>query len=483
MWVVLQASVASCCCRVVIDNNTCKDATVIQVREHAAAVLAGLMKGGDENLAEDFRGRASEMQMQFKRRRQSSFKLAYESIETTRSLPYPSSIVPNTFAFKIQDKNGRIVDSIVVREHAAAVLAGLMKGGDENLAEDFRGRASEMQMQFKRKKTECKWSLRCSRAMRIVEAEVDRFLVGSNAGVSNDSSPNMMQKFWDSAMALSPDEEEDAESDSSFKLASESIETTRSLPYPSIVVPNTFAFKIQDKNGRIVDSIVVREHAAAVLAGLMKGGDENLAEDFRGRAYRDANAIQKKRRQRNSSSGLSIASIHGAVLALAACVLSVPYDMPSWLPEHVTLLAHFVGESSPVKSLILAVLRVRRTHEYMEHSKNSFLEDQLECKWYIAVFPVLCGLLEPEVDRFLNDHDPSKLVAETPCGLLRVVIDNNTCKDATVIQDVAKKVGEVIAKSCLDKGITKVAFDRGGYLYHGRIKAVADAAREHGLEF
>lgn len=42
----------------------------------------------------------------------------------------------------------------------------------------------------------------------------------------------------------------------------------------------------------------VREHAAAVLAGLMKGGDENLAEDFRDRAYRDANAIQKKRKQR-----------------------------------------------------------------------------------------------------------------------------------------------------------------------------------------
>ncbi|KAI7989726.1 CBS domain-containing protein CBSCBSPB5 [Camellia lanceoleosa] len=75
--------------------------------------------------------------------------------------------------------------------------------------------------------------------------------VGSNAGVSNDSSPNMMQKFWDSAMALSPDKEEDAESDSSFKLASESIETTRSLPYPSSIVPNTFAFKIQDKNGRM----------------------------------------------------------------------------------------------------------------------------------------------------------------------------------------------------------------------------------------
>ena len=50
-------------------------------------------------------------------------------------------------------------------------------------------------------------------------------------------------------------------------------------------------------------------------------------------------------------------------------------------------------------------------------------------------------------------------------------------------QDVAKKVGELIAKSCLEKGITKVAFDRGGYPYHGRVAALADAARENGLQF
>ncbi|KAI3448903.1 hypothetical protein Pfo_005568 [Paulownia fortunei] len=49
--------------------------------------------------------------------------------------------------------------------------------------------------------------------------------------------------------------------------------------------------------------------------------------------------------------------------------------------------------------------------------------------------------------------------------------------------DIAKRVGEAIAKSCLEKGITQVAFDRGGYPYHGRIEALADAAREHGLQF
>ena len=47
----------------------------------------------------------------------------------------------------------------------------------------------------------------------------------------------------------------------------------------------------------------------------------------------------------------------------------------------------------------------------------------------------------------------------------------------------AKAVCAAIAKKAKDKGITKVIFDRGGYLYHGNIKALADAARENGLEF
>ncbi|RVW50123.1 Proteasome activator subunit 4 [Vitis vinifera] len=154
---------------------------------------------------------------------------------------------------------------------------------------------------------------------------------------------------------------------------------------------------------------MVREHAAAVLAGLLKGGDEDLARDFRDRAYMEAKNIQRKRKQRNLNPGQSIASIHGAVLALAASVLSVPYDMPrrkllllimtitvsetmlckgsdissdknSWLPEHVTLLAHFVREPSPVKSTVTkAVAEFRRTHaDTWNVQKDSFSEEQLE---------------------------------------------------------------------------------------------------------
>ncbi|HOV40669.1 MAG TPA: 50S ribosomal protein L18 [Oscillospiraceae bacterium] len=47
----------------------------------------------------------------------------------------------------------------------------------------------------------------------------------------------------------------------------------------------------------------------------------------------------------------------------------------------------------------------------------------------------------------------------------------------------ARKVGELIAKHAAEKGITTVVFDRGGYLYHGRVKELAEAARENGLKF
>ena len=49
--------------------------------------------------------------------------------------------------------------------------------------------------------------------------------------------------------------------------------------------------------------------------------------------------------------------------------------------------------------------------------------------------------------------------------------------------EAATKLGEVIAKKALDNGIKAVVFDRGGYIYQGKVKALADAAREAGLEF
>ena len=58
-------------------------------------------------------------------------------------------------------------------------------------------------------------------------------------------------------------------------------------------------------------------------------------------------------------------------------------------------------------------------------------------------------------------------------------------KDAKTRNNIAgaKVLGKTIAERLIDKGIKQVVFDRGGFLYHGRIKAVAEAAREAGLEF
>ena len=49
--------------------------------------------------------------------------------------------------------------------------------------------------------------------------------------------------------------------------------------------------------------------------------------------------------------------------------------------------------------------------------------------------------------------------------------------------EAAKFVGDLIGKRAVEKGIKKVVFDRGGYVYHGKVAAFADAAREAGLEF
>ncbi|WP_066321313.1 50S ribosomal protein L18 [Bacillus sp. FJAT-29814] len=62
-------------------------------------------------------------------------------------------------------------------------------------------------------------------------------------------------------------------------------------------------------------------------------------------------------------------------------------------------------------------------------------------------------------------------------------LDKELNLESTSNADAAQKVGELVAKRAVEKGITNVVFDRGGYLYHGRIQALAGAARENGLQF
>jgi len=63
------------------------------------------------------------------------------------------------------------------------------------------------------------------------------------------------------------------------------------------------------------------------------------------------------------------------------------------------------------------------------------------------------------------------------------IIDDLSGKTLAAKKDQAAKVGEMIAKKAQEAGITTVVFDRNGYLYHGRVKEVADAARNGGLKF
>ena len=74
----------------------------------------------------------------------------------------------------------------------------------------------------------------------------------------------------------------------------------------------------------------------------------------------------------------------------------------------------------------------------------------------------------------IDDEAGKTLVA---CSSLEMKLDNGSNIDA------AKKVGAEIANRCKSKGIETVVFDRGGYIYHGRVKAVAESAREAGLKF
>ncbi len=55
--------------------------------------------------------------------------------------------------------------------------------------------------------------------------------------------------------------------------------------------------------------------------------------------------------------------------------------------------------------------------------------------------------------------------------------------NSTAGKEAAKRVGELVAERAKEKGVEKVVFDRGGYIYHGRVQTLAEAAREKGLQF
>ncbi len=74
--------------------------------------------------------------------------------------------------------------------------------------------------------------------------------------------------------------------------------------------------------------------------------------------------------------------------------------------------------------------------------------------------------------QIINDQNGTTLASASSLGM-----------EACPKKEQAAKVGEIAAKKALEAGITTVVFDRNGYLYHGRVKEVADAARNGGLKF
>jgi large subunit ribosomal protein L18 len=76
----------------------------------------------------------------------------------------------------------------------------------------------------------------------------------------------------------------------------------------------------------------------------------------------------------------------------------------------------------------------------------------------------------------VNDDDHKTLFAVSS-------LSSGLKEESGTKTDIAKKVGSLVAQKCLEKNIKQVVFDRNGFVYHGRVKALADAAREAGLEF
>ena len=87
---------------------------------------------------------------------------------------------------------------------------------------------------------------------------------------------------------------------------------------------------------------------------------------------------------------------------------------------------------------------------------------------------------------------PRLRVTRTNANIYAQIIDDSKGSSLTLVsastleaefKEAAEKVGQLVGKRAIEAGITKVAFDRGGRIYHGRVKALADGARAAGLEF
>jgi large subunit ribosomal protein L18 len=117
---------------------------------------------------------------------------------------------------------------------------------------------------------------------------------------------------------------------------------------------------------------------------------------------------------------------------------------------------------------------IRLTRRQRRHRRvRKHVSGTAECP-RLCVFRSLRHIYAQIVD---DDRDRVLMAAGTLDPALRQSLS------ATGNADAARAVGELIAHRAHEAGVTRVAFDRGGYLYHGRVKALAEGARAGGLEF
>ena len=80
-------------------------------------------------------------------------------------------------------------------------------------------------------------------------------------------------------------------------------------------------------------------------------------------------------------------------------------------------------------------------------------------------------------------HTYAQVIDDSAGHTLAAAASRELPADAHAKTDAAREVGKLVAERAKAKGIRRVVFDRGGYLYHGRVRALAEGAREEGLEF
>ncbi|KAJ0047063.1 hypothetical protein Pint_05513 [Pistacia integerrima] len=138
----------------------------------------------------------------------------------------------------------------------------------------------------------------------------------------------------------------------------------------------------------------------------------------------------------------------------------------------------FLGGTKPMPSLVTveAKVRTRREDRTARHSRIRKKVEGTPDRPRLCVF-------RSNKNLYVQVIDDTKMHTLASASTMQKPISDEFDYTSGPTIEVAKRVGEIIAKSCLEKGITKVAFDRGGYPYHGRVEALADAAREHGLQF